>query len=327
MRLRSQNRQTRQYYKSELPKYMSVTDSESESEFELESDDSQSDNNNEDESSVSLASSTTIPELNINEIIQLANQIINNNHIPTTSSNTTENDPNIHIRFPLIRSINEARDTILQHEQQRTDHILNDNTSSHLNGINDDIIWNSIVEDESGISISGTLRQHSETDGDESIPNMEDIHTPRQPVWLEIAGLITVTMFMFVVYRLVTVLVAMSAFSDNVLQDVIEFVDYVNEKSYYTEHAAEITNDLLSSTVTPESDTLIKKFAIIIKREMPYLPDTIWLTITVTIFSGYTIFTSGVILTSLLFSVMCLSMCCVIRWRHLGDFIMRVIAE
>lgn len=330
MRLRSQSRQTRQYHRTQLPKCMSGTDSESESEsdFDIESDGSQFDNNNEEEASILLPTSTAIPELDINEIIQLANQIINNNHIPTTSSGTTENDSNIHIRFPLIRSINEARDIILRHEQQRADD-NNTNNNNSLSVSNDDIIWNSIIEDESGISISGTRRQHVETN-EENIRNMEDVHIHRQPVWLEIAGLITVTMFMFAVYRLVTTLVAISAFSDNVLQDVIEFVDYVNEKTYYTEYAtttATITKDLSTSTITPESTTLIKKFAMIIKKEMPYLPDTIWLAITVAIFSGYTIFTSGIVLTSMLFSMMCLSMCCVIRWRHLGDFIVRVINE
>jgi len=46
---------------------------------------------------------------------------------------------------------------------------------------------------------------------------------------------------------------------------------------------------------------------------------------TVLCFSIYTIFTSGIVLTSILFATMCFTMCVLIRWRYVGNFMMRLL--
>lgn len=297
---------------------------------------------------------TTIPELDINELIILANQLVRNSppsltsinsNIVGESGNSVNSDvSNVHIRFPLIRSINEARDVILQYERlngssspynsrnsgldhRNTSNISSDNNNNNNIIINNNnIIWDSITQDYSGISMSGTRRSENRSELEENNTfninvnldnNMDVENLHRQPVWLELAGLFIVTMFMFAVYRLVTNLVSISAFSENVVGDVIKFVEYVNDKEYY-----KIPNPDIIST---EGTSLVYKFALIIKKEMPYLPDTLWMTLTVFAFSFYTIFTSGVVLTSMLFATMCLTMCVVLRWRHLSDFILRVL--
>lgn len=306
-------------------------------------------------------SGSAIPELDLNELIILANQLVRNSP-PTVASVATgvaatasgeaggsgSTVANVHIRFPLIRTINEARDVIMHYERLH-------GRSTGINGRVDDgrdaggdgdgdrdggsieegagdhgIVWDSIVQDYSGISISGTRAYDASTGGGggggaggaagvnnvnvnlNSNVNVENMH--RQPVWLELAGLATVTMFMFAVYRLVTNLVSISAFSENVVGDVVTFVEYVNDKTYYKHVSHPV-----------ENTSLIYKFGLIIKQEMPYLPDTIWLVLTVLAFSAYTVLTSGVVLTSMLFATMCLTMCVVLRWRHLGDFILRVV--
>ena len=308
---------------------------------------------------------SAIPELDLNELIILANQIVRNSPPSVINGGSggsgggfssgvasgaaggrdgggRSNVANVHVRFPLIRTINEARDVIMQYERLSGGWTGTGGATEATAGAEDaepvdervpvpsrdgEIIWDSIVQDYSGISISGTRAYETtpatmtdETAGpgvnvnvnlDNNV-NLENMH--RQPVWLELAGLATVTMFMFAVYRLVTNLVSISAFSENVVGDVVGFIEYINDKTYY-KHVSHPT----------EHTSLIYKFGLIIKREMPYLPDTIWLVLTVLAFSAYTVLTSGVVLTSMLFATMCLTMCVVLRWRHLGDFILRVV--
>lgn len=228
-----------------------------------------------------------IPEFNVNELIDLANELVENN----SGTNLSRIEGAVRVRFPLVTSVNEARDIILSHER----------TGGIYNNDNDGI--NPILDT---------------TQGD--TPNMHDVleetvptsNTHRQPMWLELAGIGTVTMFLFAVYRLVTTLVSISAYSENVFTDVFEFVNYINEKGYHGSNNVTMNN------------TLIYKFSNIFKDELPFLPDTLWMMITLSSFSIYTLFTSGIVLISMLFSAMCLSVCCIVRWKHLGDFIIRV---
>ena len=292
---------------------------------------------------------SAIPELDLNELIVLANQLVRNSPPSVTNGGRVGSGrssvANVHIRFPLIRTIHEARDVIMQYERLSGGRAGTgaggeagegageggdgaETTAGDRAGRDGEVVWDSIVQDYSGISISGTRAYEAAAaaaagadEAGENVNvnvnldnnvNLENMH--RQPVWLELAGLATVTMFMFAVYRLVTNLVSISAFSENVVGDVVGFVEYINDKTYY-KHVSHPT----------DHTSLIYKFGLIIKREMPYLPDTVWLVLTVVAFSAYTVLTSGVVLTSMLFATMCLTMCVVLRWRHLGDFILRVV--
>ena len=120
-------------------------------------------------------------------------------------------------------------------------------------------------------------------------------------------------MLLFCIYRLITNLVSISAYSDNVFNDVLDFVEFINSETYYTPY-------ILQSS----KSTLIHKFALIIKHELPNLPDTLWLVLTVLSFSTYTVLTSGIVMTSILFSLMCLTMCIVVRWKNLVEFFIRI---
>lgn len=138
---------------------------------------------------------------------------------------------------------------------------------------------------------------------------MGNIEHVRRPLWFEVIGLIIVTLFLLGVYWLVLSLVLISSFSRDFFKDIFDFVDTVNKGNY--------------SFIDPHS--LINKFAIIIKTEIPNLPDTLWMVITLVVFATYIVMTTIILILSMMFSLMCLSMCCVSRWRYLGEFFMRLV--
>ena len=288
------------YEYSESDNYTDDSEYDSDTGSGLEDEDDQ----NEEEE----ATQSQIPEVDINELIALANELVH--ATPTLISRPS-------FQHSRISTAAEARDVILRYERGSS---------------SDALTWNDLVHNYTGLSLPGSRtpsartrmpntpsRTPTRTGVQEHLPTATSethtLHPPersrRQPLLLELAGLVTVTMFMFAIYRLVTNLVAISAFSDNVLGDVLSFVDYINEGTYYK---------------NPEEghSTLIHKFAVIIKEELPHLPDTLWLVLTVLAFTTYTVVTSGVVLTSMLFAMMCVTMCVVLRWRHLGDFIVKV---
>ncbi|TID30381.1 hypothetical protein CANINC_001083 [Pichia inconspicua] len=229
---------------------------------------------------------SSIPEFDVGELIDLTNQLVANDDL-------ARNDSSVRHRFVQVRSVNEARDIILNHERTGSingeDMSIDDNISNETNRV----IPSTIPTDESG-----------------GIPS---IRSQRQPMWLELTGLATVVIFLIAVYRLVSALVSISAFSENAINDVFEYVNYINERGYYD-----------STSNVSAGDSLIFKFSNIIKEEMPYLPDTIWMAVTLISFSIYTLFTSSIVFTSMMFSAMCLSVCCIVRWKHLADFVMNV---
>lgn len=290
---------------------------------------------------------TVIPELDINELIQLANQLVRD----TTSGVGVDNSAsgsdevsNVRIRLPLVTTMSQARHVILQYERMQDSNRLN-SSSAEMNRI----IWESIIQDDSGLSISGTRMNNSSTNNDGAhgasdndavehgatgeTDHRADLHhhhphhhqsdgndriraIGRRPTLLEVMGLLVVTIFFFAVFQLVSWFVAISAFSDNVFQDVSNFVEYVNEETYYIENEHRFVNT-----------SLVQKFALVIKKEMPYLPDTLWLVLTLVVFTTYTLFTSGIIFTTIFFSTMYLFICCAVRWRNLLDFIVQVIGD
>lgn len=229
---------------------------------------------------------SSIPEFDVGELIDLANQLVANDDL-------AGNDSSVRHRFVQVRSVNEARDIILNHER-----------TGSING--EDMSIDDNISNETNRVIPSTIP----TDESSGIPL---IRSQRQPMWLELTGLATVVIFLIAVYRLVSALVSLSAFSENAINDVFEYVNYINERGYYD-----------STSNVSAGDSLIFKFSNIIKEEMPYLPDTIWMAVTLISFSIYTLFTSSIVFTSMMFSAMCLSVCCIVRWKHLADFVMNV---
>lgn len=241
---------------------------------------------------------SSIPEFNVTELIDMANQLVANDD---ESGNVTSIDRRVSLQ---IQSVDEARDIILNHERTGS---VNLGTSVNNEFANEGRSEGTLVEE-----TIRTIPPFMATDElSNGIPPIGG--TQRQPMWLELTGLATVVIFLIAVYRLVAALVSLSAFSENAINDVFEYVNYINERGYYD------TNSNVSA-----GDTLIFKFSSIIKEEMPYLPDTIWMAVTLSSFSIYTLFTSSVVFTSMMFSAMCLSVCCIVRWKHLADFVMNV---
>lgn len=315
--------------------------------FSGSSDSFDSETDETDATSTSSESSEHIPEVSVQDMVDLASEIVR--------GMTNEGDRTVRFRFPQGRSgmdLQTAREIIVQHEQNAR---AGRNTGSNVHhdlgeghGIGENYYVHRV--NENGEEDPSTLRV---TFGD---PHNHGQNATGgegrgiRPFWLELADFITVTLFLIVLLRLIRNALSVTSFSTDILQDTFDFVDQVRREavkvtSGNVSSAGEnistgplvanatgtniTTNNVVvnSTMIAKNRSSLIMKFGTVIHQTFPHMGPSLQVFFTVATFYAYTVMSSGFLICSLVFSMFCLVLSIGKRWQGIRQFVVSVLRD
>ncbi|GME76755.1 unnamed protein product [Ambrosiozyma monospora] len=297
-----------------------------------------------------------IPQVDIQEMIALANELLrdnndsnNNNNAHNNDNDTGEADRSVSIRFPVMRNqrnLELARAIIEEHER--------------LNRVNNN--GNGTAADTLVAGYHGNLELHRQLANNlnrNNINNNNNNRRPREgngngdnrPFWMKLVDSITITLFPLVLMRIIRCVLSISSFSLDVMQDTFDFIDFMQEAIPNATQtvvettegaAAEVvsgivtngsiaTNDTLANAAGTAAQTatssLIMKFGMIIMEELPNLNNNIKIALTLTTFYLYTTGFGLFMITSFAFLILCLVFSLGKRWHSVERFVVSIIMD
>ncbi|VEU19947.1 DEKNAAC100063 [Brettanomyces naardenensis] len=267
----------------------------------------------------------TIPEVNVQDIIDLANQIVR-------SSSSSDDDATIRFRFPSTPNAMQtelAREIIIQHEIQ-----TNGDDNDGSDGSNNSRYYVHRVRDPHDshsvtVRFARTGEPISEGQFAAAGPGFGRANLNGRPFWMELADFVTVTMFLVVIFRLIRNALSVTSFSTDILQDTFEFIDFVRDNE--TESAANSATKSRNgtnpnnSTSAAASSSLIMKFGNVVEKEFPGLGNSWKVILTIATFYPYTIVSSGLLIASFIFSIFCLALSIGKRWHSIQEFFVSIV--
>lgn len=276
--------------------------------------DNESDSNNND------SDSDTIPEVTVEDLVNLATQIMRNEQ----SGNSNVRNGSVRLTFPEHfdnSNVNVAREIIVQHER---------NSEAPRLASNDGQYYIHPIQSSNNPqpSVLVRFRDDQERDQNVQIPFARNVE---QPFWMGVTDFITVALMMLILLRIVRNTLSVTSFSTDILQDTFDYIDGMREESMKqtlalenavaTESARlEVSNSQVTSNDAVNS-TLIMKFGGIVNQVFPSLKAPYKAMITVLVFYIYTMVSSGFLIASFIFSIFCFTLSVGKRWQDVKKLI------
>ncbi|GMG30543.1 unnamed protein product [Ambrosiozyma monospora] len=297
-----------------------------------------------------------IPQVDIQEMIALANELLrdnndnNNNNRRTGDNDTREAGRSVSIRFPVMRNqrnLELARAIIEEHE--RLNRVNNNGNGTATGTLVEDYRGNLELHRQLANNINGNNNNNNNNNNIRAQEGNEN--GDNRPFWMKLVDSITITLFPLVIMRIIRCVLSISSFSLDVMQDTFDFIDFMQEAiPNATQTVVEITEEaavgvvsgIVTNGSTATNDTfvnaagtaaqtatssLIMKFGMIIMDELPNLNNNIKIALTLTTFYLYTTGFGLFMITSFAFLILCLVFSLGKRWHSVERFVVSIIMD
>jgi len=288
---------------------------------ECDSNDANLESENTDiESSASSAGSDsdsdTIPEVTVQDMVNLATQIMQNEQ----NTNSGLRNGSVRFRFPQHfdhRDVDLAREIIVRHER---------NSDASRLASNDGQYYIHPLQTSNTSRPSVLVRFRDDQDTGNNM-HVRFNRNSEQPFWMSVTDFLTVALMMLILLRIVRSTLSVTSFSSDILQDTFDYIDQMREETagstgslQNTITASEnLSRELLSGNSM--NSTLIMRFGGIIDNAFPALRPPYKAVITVFLFYIYTMVSSGFLIASLIFSGFCFTLSVGKRWQDVKKFV------